>query len=195
MPKFKQSQGQSSSSGNTISLLQKGRMLLEFSPKNQGNQKGFQWNEKISFALTVEEMGLLLSQLPHYTVTLSRRIGGEGNGGFDASTYDLISTGTATNEYMDKVLTVEPGDGATVMFQIDYMKDGVGGQKPPAFVPNEISTFAPLHVIVEAGEWEVISAIFRDSIPHLLGWNQMMNVGVHNAMNERGGGGGDDSPY
>jgi hypothetical protein len=203
LPKFKHSQGPSNGS-NGISLLQKGRMLLEFSPKNQGNQKGFQWNEKISFALTVEEMGLLLSQLPHYSVTLSRRIGGgESSNGvvggaapfkrISASTYEFVSTGTDTftNEYVDKVLTVEPGEGATLTFQIDYRKDGVGGQKAPAFVSNETSNSAPLHVVLEAGEWEVISTLFRDSIPHLLGWNQMMNIGVHNVMNDRGGGGED----
>jgi hypothetical protein len=184
MPKFKRAQGHSN--GDIISLLQKGRLLLEFSPKNEDNQKGFQWDEKISFALNVEELGLILSQLQHYSVTLSRRIGGEPSSTtFGASAYNLVSTNSSSTEYMDKVLTVEPGEGATVTFRVDFMKDGMGGQKAPKFASNETSNSAPLHVVVEAGEWEVISSIFRESIPHLLGWNQMMDIAVHSAIKNR----------
>lgn len=182
MPKFKHVPTQSND--NAVAIAQKGRMMLEFSPKNE--EKGFNWSEKISFALTAEEMGLLLSQLPHYSVTLSRRIGGAEQGGFGGSAYNLVGAASAgSNEYIDKVLTAEPGEGATIAFRIDYMKDGVGGLTAPVFAQNETSRSAPLHVVVEAGEWEVISTIFRDSIPHLLGWNQMMDISIHHAIQNR----------
>jgi hypothetical protein len=177
MPKFK------STSNDAISLQQKGSILMEFSPANPGNQMGWTWDEKIKFALSVEEIGLLISQLPHYPVTLTRTVGGDQNRGFNGDSYNLVSS--TSNETMDKVLTAEPGDGAIIKFRIDYMKDGVGGQIPPAAATNEISSSAPLEVVVEAGEWEVMLAIFKESIPHLLGWNKMMSIGVENAIQNR----------
>ena len=48
------------------------------------------------------------------------------------------------------------------------MKDGIGGQTPPSAAMNETSISAPLEVVVEAGEWEVVLSLLRDSIPQLL---------------------------
>ena len=177
MPKFK------SVSNDAVSLQQKGRLLFEFSPANGGNQPGWKWDEKIGFALSVEEIGLLISQLPHYGVTLTRKVGGDQSSGFNGGSYNLVSS--SSNETIDKVLTAQPGDGATIIFRVDYMKDGVGGQIPPAAATNETSTAAPLEVMVEAGEWEVMLSIFKESIPYLLGWNKMMSIGVENALQNR----------
>mmetsp|Transcript_11817 Transcript_11817/g.17720 ORF Transcript_11817/g.17720 Transcript_11817/m.17720 type:complete len:276 (-) Transcript_11817:5394-6221(-) len=177
MPKFK------SVSNDAISLQQKGRMLIEFAPKNASNQPGFQWDEKIGFALSVEEIGLLISQLPHYGVTLSRKVGGDQSTGFNGGSYDLVSS--STNESIDKVLTAQPGDGATITFRIDYMKDGMGGQLPPASATNESSRSAPLEVTVEAGEWEVLLSLFKESLPYFCGWNKMMDIGIANAIQNR----------
>lgn len=177
MPKFK------SVSNDAISIQQKGRLLIELAPNNVGNQAGWNWDEKIGFAISVEEIGLLVSQLPHYGVTLSRRVAGDQSNGFNGKSYEMISS--SSNETIEKVLTVLPGEGATVTFRMDYMKDGVGGKVPPAAATNESSSSAPLEVKVEAGEWEVISSIFKESIPHLLGWNKMMSIGVENSILNR----------
>lgn len=177
MPSFK------SVSNDAIALQQKGRMLLEFAPMNGGNQLGFQWDEKIGFALSVEEIGLLISQLPHYGVTLSRKLGGDQTSGFNGASYDLVSS--TTNESIEKVLTATPGDGATIIFRVDYMKDGVGGQLPPASATNEGSRSAPLEVAIEAGEWEVMLSLFRESLPYFCGWNKMMDIGIANAIQNR----------
>lgn len=158
-------------------------MLLEFAPMNGGNQLGFQWDEKIGFALSVEEIGLLISQLPHYGVTLSRKLGGDQTSGFNGASYDLVSS--TTNESIEKVLTATPGDGATIIFRVDYMKDGVGGQLPPASATNEGSRSAPLEVAIEAGEWEVVLSLFRESLPYFCGWNKMMDIGIANAIQNR----------
>jgi hypothetical protein len=178
LPTFK-----SVANGDGISVQQKGRMLLEFAPTNPGNKPGFQWDEKIGFALSVDEMGLLISQLPHYGVTLVRKVGGDQSNGFGGGSYNLVSS--STTESMDKVLTAQPGEGATITFRVDYMKDGVGGQIAPAAATSETSHAAPLEVLVEAGDWEVVLAIFRESIPYLLGWNKMMDIATENAIANR----------
>lgn len=181
MPTFK-SVGQSN---DAIAIKQKGRILIEFSPNNGGNQPGWNWDEKIGFALSVDEIGLLISQLPHYGVTLNRQVGGDQTSGFGGGSYDLVSATSSSSETIDKVLTAQPGDGATIQFRVDYMKDGIGGQTPPSAAMNETSISAPLEVVVEAGEWEVVLSLLRDSIPQLLGWNQMMSIGVQNAIEDR----------
>jgi hypothetical protein len=183
MPQFK------SVSNDAIALQQKGKMLLEFAPMNPGDKMGFQWDEKIGFALSVEEIGLLISQLPHYGVTLSRKMGGDQNysTGFNGASYDLVSsTSTSTStETIEKVMTVMPGDGATIVFKIDFMKDGMGGQLAPASATNEVSRSAPLEVTVQAGEWEVLLSLFRESLPYFSGWNKMMDIGIANAIRNR----------
>lgn len=158
-------------------------MLVEFAPMNAGSQPGFQWDEKVGFALSVEEIGLLISQLPHYGVTFNRKVGGDQSTGFNGGSYDLVTT--STNDSIDKVLTVQPGDGATITFRIDYMKDGMGGQLSPASATNESSRSAPLEVTVEAGEWEVLLSLFKESLPYFCGWNKMMDISIVNAIENR----------
>lgn len=174
MPKFK------SVTQDGISLQEKGRMLLELAPAKTGNQRGFNWEEKISFALTVEEMGLMLSQLPHYRVAFGRKIGGDNSTGFNGAGYDLVSA-PVSNESIDKVLIADPGDGATITFRLDFQKEGVGGQFPPPGT-NEGCRSAPLEATIEAGEWEVIKTLFRESIPRFLGWSKMMDIELSSAV-------------
>ena len=106
MPTFK-SVGQSN---DAIAIKQKGRILIEFSPNNGGNQPGWNWDEKIGFALSVDEIGLLISHLPHYGVTLNRQVGGDQSSGFAGGPYDLVSATSSSSETIDKVLTAQPGD-------------------------------------------------------------------------------------
>lgn len=174
MPKFK------SVTQDGISLQEKGRMLLELAPAKTGNQRGFNWEEKISFALTVEEMGLMLSQLPHYRVAFGRKIGGNNSTGFNGAGYDLVSA-PVSNESIDKVLIADPDDGATITFRLDFQKEGVGGQFPPPGT-NEGCRSAPLEATIEAGEWEVIKTLFRESIPRFLGWSKMMDIELSSAV-------------
>eukprot|EP00558_Chaetoceros_sp_UNC1202_P009087 CAMPEP_0197232810 /NCGR_PEP_ID=MMETSP1429-20130617/1049_1 /TAXON_ID=49237 /ORGANISM="Chaetoceros sp., Strain UNC1202" /LENGTH=183 /DNA_ID=CAMNT_0042690947 /DNA_START=140 /DNA_END=691 /DNA_ORIENTATION=- len=179
MPEFKVV-GQS---GNAISVSQKGRINLEFAPANRNNKPGYVWDEKISFALSVEEIGLVTNQLPHFGVTLNRKLGDRQyspnmNDGGMSNTYDSIVT---NEEQTEKVLIVDPGDAATVRLRVDYVKNGMGGQKPPSDAVD-VSTYAPLEVLLQAGEWEVFSSILKESIPYLLGWNKMMDIAMNNAV-------------
>ena len=99
--------------------------------------------------------------------------------------YNFNFVRSTSNETMDKVLIAEHGDRVSITFRIDYLKDGVGGQTPPAAATNEISSSVPLEFEVDAGEWEVSLAIMKESIPHLLGRNKMMSIGVENAVQNR----------
>ncbi|KAL7445792.1 hypothetical protein ACHAXM_011363 [Skeletonema potamos] len=112
-----------------VSVERRGKLVFEFVPRNASGA-GFAWNEKTLFSLSVEEVGLLLSQLPGNVVELSHSMNygvgsdDEGSGG---------GVMQQSGDLVDKVLTITPGEGATLHFKIDYMKDGIGGQSPPQF--------------------------------------------------------------
>lgn len=53
----------------------------------------------------------------------------------------------------------------------------------------------PLTCEIQAGEFEVLSSLLRESMPKLCGWSEMMDLAMKNAVKEgmkrgRGGGGG-----
>lgn len=97
----------------------KGRILLEFTPR--GHEGQYQWSDQVRFGLSAEEVGLFLSQLPQYGIELCRNV---------ASGADYSGGGAVSNDMPDKVLHITPGEGAAVRFQLDYVRDGVGGQSP-----------------------------------------------------------------
>lgn len=122
-----------------VSVDRRGKIILEFIPRNTGST-GFAWGNKTSFSLSVEEIGLCLSQLPGVGVELSHKLhyadGEDGHG--------MISSG----DVIDKVLTIEPKDGATVLFTIDYCKDGVGGQSPDNGITSVSCTILDFRLII-----------------------------------------------
>ena len=133
LPSFKRS------GGDGVSVDRRGKLLLDFIPRNNSGA-GFAWSEKIYFSLTVEELGLLVSQLPLNAVELSHPLFGPesssngGEGGDDPSGGRGGGGGGVrqlAGDVIEKVLTVVPGEGGTVAFTIDYAKDGVPGQTPP----------------------------------------------------------------
>ena len=77
-------------------------------------------------------MGLLLSQLPGNGVGLSHKLYyGNNNSGSDGE--DNAEGGgvrVVSGDLTEKVLTVEPREGASVSFKVDFVKDGIGGQVP-----------------------------------------------------------------
>ena len=109
----------------------RGRLLLEFTARSSG--RNYDWSNKIRFALSAEEVGLVCSQVPQHTVELVRK-GHTTTTPFDDdsdsdSDDDDDYFGPVTNNMPDKVLTVTPGDVGTVSFRLDFIKDGVGGNK------------------------------------------------------------------
>lgn len=151
-----------------VAVERRGKMMLEFVPRNASGS-GFAWNDKTIFSLTVEEVGLLLSQLPGNAVELSHPTFSSDDGAFGQESQVTQVSG----DIVEKVLTVDPGDGATMTFKVDYVTNGVGGQTPPGFdgIPS-----TPLEITIQAGEFEVLRSIFQTSIPYILGWNTTMDI-------------------
>ena len=149
------------------------------------------WQEQLAVALSVEEVGLLVNQLPSFPVEIARdgpRPGTEGTGNNE---YGMQKQqGAEISDAPDKVLSFTPGEGATVTVKIDFVKDGVGGQLSAA-EPN--SSRAPMSVLCHAGEFEVIRTLLQSSIPHLIGWDTMVTVGVNDSLQK--GGSGNDGGY
>lgn len=174
-PKFK-------SAGSTgLALSKRGNMLLEFFQKTPGGVLNY--DQKVVISLSVEEMGLLLSAIPTYPIEISRKVAsdfsstGGGGGTSENSTTNNPYTMSTTNELFEKVLKIT-GDGSTVTFTVDFIKDGVqGGYSPPDTENNDNSSITmPMEVTLQAGEWEVVRILLKETIPHLLGWRALLGL-------------------
>jgi hypothetical protein len=122
-----------------LSVDRRGKLVLEFVPRNNTGS-GFAWNDKTLFSLTVEEVGLLVNQLPVNSIELCHPTygpdGAEGGGGGDPDGYGGNMSGgprQVGGDPVEKVLSIEPGEGMTLKFKVDYSKGGVMGQTPPGF--------------------------------------------------------------
>jgi len=82
---------------------------------------------------------------------------------------------------LDKVLFVEPTEGASVTFTLDYIdtETGLGGGGSE----NQLS------VKMMAGEFGVFQNLVSYITPHLLGWPVMMDIGANESLPEGEGGG------
>ena len=107
-----------------VSVERRGKLILELIPRNNTGA-GFAWSDKTIFSLSVEEVGLLLSQLPENSVELSHPTYNNSMDGEESGVEQL------SGDVVEKVFTVEPGEGSTLTFKIDYMSGGIGGQTPP----------------------------------------------------------------
>ena len=165
--------------GGGLSLQQAGNIRLGFTPRNPGTGK-YQWNDSVHFRMTVEEIGFILSQVPNsYQVEICRK----GYYDYDNDNNDNDDEdmdrykGIIQTDVPDKVLTITPQAGSSVLFKADMVLNGNGGQSSP---PSSIQY--PLIVHVQAGEFEVMKELLRFSIPHLTGWNVMMNISTDAAL-------------
>jgi len=166
-----------------VSVERRGKLVLEFVPRAQTGA-GFLWKEKTPFSLSVEEIGLCISQLPGNSVELSHAYYGAESDD-EGSRSGVTQT---SGDSIEKVLTIQQAEGSSVKFTVDYMKNGVGGEDPSGIVFSH----TPLEVMVQAGEFEVLKSIFQTSIPYLIGWNTTMDIASANAISrgvERSSGG------
>jgi hypothetical protein len=124
LPQFKRA-------GNDgVSVDRRGKLVFEFVPRNASGA-GFAWTDKTNFSLSVEEVGLLLSQLPGNGVELSHSMNyGVGSDGDESGDRGVTQY---SGDLVEKVLTIQPGEGSTLNLKIDYVKDGVGGQSHPQY--------------------------------------------------------------
>ena len=113
-----------------ISVERRGKLVLEFVPRNIAGSN-YMWDQKTMFSLSAEEIGLCISQLPSAGIELSHKLhyGVQGDDSYSDGVRQL------SGDAIDKVLTIEPKEGAALLFKIDYMKDGVGGQSLDSNIP------------------------------------------------------------
>lgn len=135
----------------------------------------------IRFALSAEESGLALDQMPDHAVEFSRKQGAYESGS------------TAPELTPDKVLRIAPVEGGGVSFKVDYELDGVGGHT------YESST-GPMEVVAQRGEYVVIRQLILSSIPVLTGWSTLTEAGLQHALHmasntESRSGGTSGGPY
>ena len=173
MPKFK-AVGQD---GNILDVGERGRLMFSFIPRHPS---GIQWKNQISFALSPEEVGLLTTQLPFNPCMFTRELKSYSSG-MNSERYASISD----DDCVSKTMTIAPIEGASISFEIDYKKNGVGGQIPPVHANEDNHDFAPLNIVVQAGEWEVLRLAAQQSIPVLIGWTKLMEVASNDAVTKR----------
>lgn len=116
-----------------------GRFLFTFHPRSLPDKR-FDYNSPHHFALSGEEGGLALSQLPARSVRLER------SQGFEAVAIER------------KVLEMSPSDGESVKISVRTEDINTG------------ASLTDLSIQAEAGEWMVLQEIIRSSIPDVVGW-------------------------
>jgi len=203
-----------------IDNSKRGRLLFEWLARtpdgriDRGSSSSNTTTTTPRFALSAEECGLLLHQLELKQAVEFVR---------PAQSHSLQNTASFTNDLsqnFDKVMYATPGKGGMTSFKIDYEADGVssselqsqpndkeeaydnddttiittaaasqqGATAPPPIAP------APMEVVVQTGELQVILSIIRTSLPHLVGWSTTMDIAMKQAITESmrhaGGGGG-----
>lgn len=105
---------------------QKGRLLMEFTPRQSYDGGKFAWDKSLKFALSAEEVGTLIARLSNLQpVEFARQTGGNPQYGFHGSNND---SGAGS---LQKVFRAIPNSDGHIQLSIDYELDGRGGQDPP----------------------------------------------------------------
>lgn len=171
------------SGGATLVLNKKGRLMLEWVPKDNSTNR-FLWDRPLRFALSPEEIGLVVARLKQgQSVEVNRR-----TQGFE---YDQDGGSIL------KVFRAVPLDGGSVKMICDYEADGQGGQAPP----DSNESQGPLGIDLMVGESQVVQSIMECSIPQLTGWSTMMDHSIDSAIastaspNPHNYGGGGSVPF
>jgi hypothetical protein len=132
----------------------KGRLLLEWISRSTDGSLDFE--RSLKFALSPEEVGLIIDQLPEHQVELARQPS-PSSGDFTAVTQSTSG---------QKVITLSPRNGGVVAFKIH---DESGGS-------------APQEVLVQLGEFRVMHELMKSSIPVLSGWQVQVDLSLERAL-------------
>ena len=137
-PVFKNVKGESI----VADMTKRGKILVELTPRGTN---GYIWADQVKFALTVEELGLICLQLPKEGVEFVRT-------SRSSQDYDFSGAMGMGGDLPDKILTISPGDGCTVTFTADFVKDGVGGHSP---VPSYSGPLVSRSIVQQSGNFLV----------------------------------------
>jgi hypothetical protein len=134
-----------------------GRCMIQFLPRIEGSDSsGFSFVDRQSIALSPEEIGLIISQLPDLGVQIAR----EGRDGSDAQ----------SDKRPGKVLTVVPSVDSSISFELASV-DEFGNNKS-------------MEMIMEAGEYEVIKSVWRAALPSLTGFDTILKMAVDASLRQ-----------
>jgi hypothetical protein len=117
--------------GNRTVIMEttkKGRLLLEFTPRQAHDTARFAWDQSVKFALSAEEIGTLVARLStSQPVEFARQTAQNNNAqyGFHGSNDDK---GMGS---LQKVFRAIPKSDGSIQFSVDYELDGRGSQDPP----------------------------------------------------------------
>mmetsp|Transcript_59750 Transcript_59750/g.172434 ORF Transcript_59750/g.172434 Transcript_59750/m.172434 type:complete len:260 (-) Transcript_59750:88-867(-) len=162
------------SQGKTIILNKKGRLFLEWVPK--GPEGRFLWDRPLRFALSPEEMGLLLTRMKQNQPIELHRKGRTDHFGFGSS--QVPHQHHEEDGGLLKVFRAEPLKTGDVKMSCDYELDGRGGQQPA----TEMESQGPLSVELTAGEVQVVQSIVEYSLPRLTGWSHLLDHSMEQAF-------------
>mmetsp|Transcript_25484 Transcript_25484/g.59793 ORF Transcript_25484/g.59793 Transcript_25484/m.59793 type:complete len:205 (-) Transcript_25484:153-767(-) len=163
---------------NTLTLppRSRGRLLLEWTPRDNEGRIIQDQEAKMSFALSAEEAGLVLDQLPENPVEIRRAPQQNPMLTQDPDAVDA----NQPPQQIDKVCRITPKEAGLVEFKCDFELDGVGAQRPAY---GDKSAQGPMAVSVQAGEFQVMREIMRTSLPILVGWQTMVGLSLENFYN------------
>jgi Whirly transcription factor len=162
----------------SLVVEKKGRLLLDWKPRAVDGSVIFE--KQIRFALSPEEVGLVLDQLPEHQVELTRqppRI---------SKDFSAVSQPSGVT----KVLTLTPQGGGVVTFKMQ-VDDSDG-----SYVPHPTGGNArAMEVAVQLGEYQVMRHLMLSSIPVLVGWQQQVEIALQRSIDSarRGPGHGHSS--
>jgi len=144
---------------NGLAVDKVGRLMLDFVPRQTGNASAFAYNDRMAVALSAEEVGLILNQLPELSVRIFRK-----------------GLNNDYNQEPDKVLSVTPSTGSSVTFQLNMLEED-GRDSEQFSSGNQM-----YEVNVQAGEYEIIKNLCQQSLTHLVGWDTLVKVETNRAL-------------
>ena len=151
---------------NRLVVSSTGRCLASFIPRIQGGtSSGFSYPDKQSMALSPEELGLILSQMPDLGVHINRQ------------TAPSMGDYTSSQGGDSKRLVVAPSADSSVLFKLTSVDEH--GRE----IGNDMND-GSLEVNVQAGEYEVIKSIWSSSLSSLTGFDTLLKIEMDAAVRD-----------
>jgi len=159
---------------NKLVVNKPGRMLLEFVPRLSGNNYGFSYSDRQAIALSPEELGLVLSQIPK---NLSVRIFRDGSSrSYNSGGYSSGGQGT-----FDKILTISPSSTGSGSVSFGLTPIDEHGR---SIEDNQHGIPPPMEVEVQAGEYEIVKSICNSSLTSLNGFDALLKCEMDYALQQ-----------
>jgi hypothetical protein len=148
----------------------------------------FSKDSNLRFALSAEEIGLIIHQLPLQQDVELIRYASYNNSNTSFS-------GAVSDDLPDKVLRIIPGEAGSVSYKVSFERGGLAVDT--AYENGEqVAATGPLEVVAQLGEQVVMLELMRYSIPYLTGWSTFVDMSLNRSVDDSeivGGGSGSGS--